>query len=345
MGEKIGVDTREKISPGQVLLLSEPIFRVPEEYKQHGGKFIVPLGTEYWVDWVCLNQQDKEEVLADEYVSIATSLKELGIDFRIIVAHRAEMDDKVLFALLAGLRVRGLGLNASISSTCFPRDMMVNFGTETYVNPEANFTFPDGSSVSSPLGDGGRVLQSGKKVLLPFMDKKLVDEQIYDNHIGRLRSLGFEVGQLPMPWAVTVTPGEEIVNCFTTDHLDRAASLIQGKDGKAYLLVDSNYANPDLPLKEQYWPMIESTCKELDITPVIVPRMPSSIPYALNLQQFADITVLMTSGDEMLKYVVEDIVGKDKVKVTSRPIIYYPLYRRGGIRCMMVCAPERIVAK
>ena len=39
---------------------------------------------------------------------------------------------------------------------------------------------------------------------------------------------------------------------------------------------------------------------KLDVTPVVIDRKPESIPYALNLEQFADGTVLLTEETVIL---------------------------------------------
>ena len=66
----------------------------------------------------------------------------------------------------------------------------------------------------------------------------------------------------------------------------------------------------------------KEACQKLDVTPVVIDRKPESIPYALNLEQFADGTVLLTGGDSNLTESIRQIVGTDKVYVTSRPVIF-----------------------
>lgn len=169
-------ENREKVLPGQTLLLAEPIFKHPEKDESAMYKFKVPLGQEGWVENLAaanLGEAAIVENLANEYLAIAAALKDIGVPFRIIVAHRKQMNEAV--------------------------------------------------------------------------------------------------------------------------------------------------------------------------TPVVLERGAGSIPYAINLEQFADGTVLCTGDDYGLKVSLGEIVGPDKVSVTSKPIIFYPIFRNGGIRCMLLFAPQKLV--
>ncbi len=334
----------EKIPPGQALLLAEPIFKADNQYPE-AGSFRVPLGAQSWVERVVSDKRPPEEVLAEEYLAIARGLKDLGVDFRIIIAHREMIDQAGFVAIATSLGVRGLGLDPSISSTTFPRDMMVDFAGKIYINPEANFELKWGGGTRSPLGEGGRVLKLNKKVLVPSSISFLARDPRYKQHITQLSKAGFTFGFLPWPLAVDIDPGQETHEIDVSDHLDRAAAFIRGKDGRDYLLLDSNYANGESPSSGPYLPRIEDACTRLDIVPAIVDRTEESIPYALNLEQFADGSVLMTGGDDGLRGIVERIVGVDKVQTTKTPIVFYPILRNGGIRCMMLLAPGKIVGQ
>jgi hypothetical protein len=87
---------------------------------------------------------------------------------------------------------------------------------------------------------------------------------------------------------------------------------------------------------------IGTVCQEMGIgmLPVKI-----SVPFALNLIQLFDGRVLMTGGDKEVFETVEKIVGKGKVIQTSIPIRYFPLYGRGGIRCLVTHVPAALIEK
>ncbi len=340
-------ENRDKILPNQTLLLAEPIFKSPGMDESRKTKFTVPLGVETWVEQLSLNpftNQQITEVLANEYLSIASALREMNVLFRIIIAHRKDIDERSTLAMLQHFGARGIALDESISETCFPRDMLVDFDGKTYINPKANFNFPDNSGIVSPLGEGGRVLKLGKKVFVPDPRGFVQTRPKYTEDL-RTLSDHFQFGFLPHPLAAEVDKEGRITKVFPNDHIDRVAAFITGKDNKDYLLLDSHYIAEFQAPYGNHWTGIKEACQKLDVTPVVIDRKPASIPYALNLEQFADGTVLLTGGDSSLTESVRQIVGVDKVYVTSRPVIFYPLYRNGGIRCMLLPAPQKIVGK
>ena len=281
------------------------------------------------------------EGLMEEYVAIAYSLKTLNIPFRIIISHREDIDERLAITILKAFNVRGLSLSDSISSSCFPRDLFVDYDDDIYINPDANLYFPDGSGIISPLGVGGRVLELEKKLFIanPRGYTK-AKERDYEG-INRL-SRRFQIALLPFHLMVEIDKRLNTKTVFPSDHLDRVAAFIRGKDGRDYLLLDSYYAETVLPY-ETYWTEIKEACYKLDVTPIIIKQDIRSIPYSLNLEQFANGKILLTGGDDNLTKLLGQIVGDENVNVTEIPIINYPLYRFGGIRCMLLHAPKKII--
>lgn len=339
------VDRKETIQQGHALLLAEPVFKNPDEDESKLAKFTVPLGVEPWVEHLShtpLTSQQITEALGNEYLSIASGLKEIGAPFRIIIAHRKDIDQRVALAILQQFKVRGLALDESISETCFPRDMLVDFDGDVRINPRANFEFPDHSGVLSPLGEGGRVLKLDRKIFVPDSRGFVQTRKQFEKDIQTL-SDRFQFGFLPFPLAVEVDnrTGKRII--FPNDHLDRVAVFIKGKDNEDYLLLDKHYVTESQAPYGDHWACIKEACQQLDVTPVVIDRKPGSIPCALNLEQFNEGSVLLTGGDNDLAEIVHQLVGADKVHVTYYPIVLYPLYRKGGIRCMLLHAPDKIV--
>lgn len=340
MSEIPSPEAHEKIPKGQTVLLGEPVF---SGFEMWSGGYMVPVGAESWVRKVDEDQRPHDNVLRDEYAAIAHCLHEMGIDFRMIIAHKEFIDLPTLLGLNKYLGVRGLGMHPAIGSTTFPRDMMVTFGAKTYLSPDGNFELLNEDGVVSELGEGGRVLKTGNKVLVPKA-QSFLDLDDYREDITKLSGEGFQFGLLPWPLFSDQDPFSDKSPKFTNDHLDRAAALIHGKGGD-YLLLDSNYARARTIEGGEYFPQIRATCESLAITPVVVDRTENSIPYALNMEQFADGSVIMTGGDDPLAEIVGAIVGDDKVHTTEVPITHFPLLRKGGIRCLMLTTSDKILAQ
>jgi hypothetical protein len=341
MNERMSPDVGEKLGAGQTMLLAEPIFKVPDQWP---GGYAVPVGAESWVSRVENEPRPVDEMLKEEYTAIASGLKKMGVDFRIIVAHKNAVDGEYFANLARSLGLRGLGLDPAINSTTFPRDMMVTFNGVPHINPEANFKPTYTKGIMSPLGEGGRVLKVRGKVFVPTPQYQL-DNPKYTRQIRTLERQGFRVGTLPWPPAIDADPQKDIQTVSATSHLDRGAAFIRGKDGGDYLLLDSNYAGASSPMDGEYQLQIEEACERLDVSPIVVERNAESIPYALNFEQFEDGSVFMTGGDPELEATVRGIVGDDKVETTEVPIIQYPIRRKGGIRCMTLVTSNKIVMR
>ncbi|HVZ58332.1 MAG TPA: hypothetical protein VG935_01080, partial [Patescibacteria group bacterium] len=96
-------DKHEKIPPGQTLLFAEPIFAVPDQWQ---GGYQIPLGSEEWIAKVVKDPRPINDVLLDEYAAIALSLKRIGADFRMIVAHKKDIDQNAIALLMTMLQIR-----------------------------------------------------------------------------------------------------------------------------------------------------------------------------------------------------------------------------------------------
>lgn len=343
----VHVENHEKIPTGSTLLLAEPVFRTPPGPERTGGSiYMVPKGMEHWAmvfGQMDLSDVQEAEILTREYVSIVRALKQNGVSFRIIVAHRDAVDKEILLRLMLSFNIRGLGLHPSISSTCFPRDMMVDFDGMIFVNPEANFNFPNNSGIESPLGDGGAVISSSNKLFVadPAGYPPRAKMQL-ERDLARVRGR-FQIGFLPHPIGVKINTETGEREEFTSHHPDRVSGKLKGRDGKDYLLVDSTYADQYRYPWGSYYHVIRNTCGQLQTKLVVVERDLRDTPYSLNFEQFEDGSVVMTSGHRKLERIVRDIIGDNTVVVTETPIILYPVRRKGGIRCMTLFAPKKIV--
>jgi hypothetical protein len=340
-------ESREKILPNQTLLLAEPIFKSPDKDESKKSTFEVPLGTEALISQIPFDTLTDEKLIGSfvsEYMTIVDGLRKMNAPFRIIVSHGDDADLKINRLIRESYGIRGLTLSPLILETCFPRDMMVDFNGKVFVNPKANFQFPDNSGIISPLGEGGRILMVGEKV---FASDPRGFTKTKSKYMADLRSvpMRYKLGFLPHPQGVEVDRQSKIIEIFPNDHLDRVAAFIKGEDSKDYLLLDKNYVDERQAPYGEHWPNIKNACQKLDVIPVVVDRNSNSIPYALNLEQFEDGTVLFTGGDKELAEIIKRIVGVNNVYTTEKPIFFYPIFRKGGIRCMLLHAPQRIVGQ
>ncbi|TSC90167.1 MAG: hypothetical protein G01um10145_271 [Microgenomates group bacterium Gr01-1014_5] len=335
-----------KIPPGETLLIAEPIFHQPQDDTfPYITTFQIPKGQEGWAFAAYesgLTEESVADKLRQEYADIASALIDHNIPFRFIRAHKEEIDEELCFKLMFRFGVSGVNLHHLISSTCFPRDMLVHLDTITFVNPDANFFLPELRSRMSYLGEGGAVLRVNSKLF--FSDPRGCDLKKHKKHSEHIKQLParFNVGLLPFPCGVEINMLTGYSEEFLNHHVDRTAAFIKGRDGKDYLLVEPVYISENQQPWGSYAKFIQDQCTKLGVELVVIERAPDDTPYSLNLVQFYDGTVMMTAGHESLEKIIRQIVGDNRVITTQRPLVYYPVIRRGGWRCMSVFAPEGI---
>jgi hypothetical protein len=129
---------------------------------------------------------------------------------------------------------------------------------------------------------------------------------------------------------------------FPSNHLDRAMAFIKGEDNRDYLLVDESYYAENKPPWGAYAEDVQKACAELDVNLVVIDSQPEDVLYALNLVQFEDRSIFMSKGAPSLERIVREIVGENRVFTTTHPVIYFPMLRKGGIRCLTLNAPKRM---
>lgn len=84
---------------------------------------------------------------------------------------------------------------------------------------------------------------------------------------------------------------------------------------------------------------MEEACKRMDVRFVVIDKNQDDAPYGLNLQQFSDGSIFMTSGHASLQKLLGEIVGEDRVFITGGPILAHSVLRSGGIRCLLLVLP------
>jgi len=333
-------------------LVGEPLFK-PEESRQ---EFVTPFGQTDLCQRVLSETQNPQTVLnhlREEYLAIVGSLKVMGIDFRIVYSHPKEVDKTLIMACIEhfGCKLAGFDNKYSLQAIIYPRDFATVLPGVVLVNSAAVGIKvshkEDYRIMRSPYGLGGRALVCGKIMLISeritLEDGRLLSPQ----GLEEIRRMGIRIGLLPLPACTTISMDSGVSNINNrfscNDHLDRVACLIQGKDGALHLVVDPQIHSVNwkgLCSPKETLERIRSACEPLGII-VHCPKK-LEVPYSLNLVQFPDGRVLMTSGDEAVAEVIIEVVGKDKAFGTPIPIRFLPVWAYAGIRCLTNGLPKTL---
>jgi hypothetical protein len=329
-------------------LVGEPLFK-PEEPRE---KFDAPFSQVELCHRVLMEVQNPQTILRhlrEEYLAIVGSLKAMGIDFRIVYSHPTEVDKGLLTLCIQrlGCRLTGFDSKYRHSAVIYPRDFATVLPGLVLVNSRAVRIMinkrEDYRIVASPYGEGGRVLVCGNTMLigerLLLEDGRLLEPA----GLEEIKQMGIRIGLLPLPACTTVSINGISTKFSFNDHLDRVACLLQGKDGGLHLVVDPQIHSVNwkgLCSPKETLERIESTCKPLGIM-VHCPKK-LEVPYSINLVQFPDGRVLMTSGDEAVAEVVMEIIGEEKAFGTPIPIRFLPVWAYAGIRCFTNGLPKTL---
>lgn len=335
-------EIKERINPNYIFIVGEPITKRPSS----PDLLTVPYGDMRWAQTIArknLSSEQEAQVVGQEYWDIVQTLKRNNVPFKFIVAHQDLVDKTLVLGISEILGVKGIGMFEQIPAefSCFPRDMFFDLKGTILINPRANLEPMDNSLVTSMIGEGGGILQQGNKLLLPSPEGYEKRRKDYENDIAKLPEEN-RIGFLPWPVGVMIDLDGIPKEGFLSNHLDRVASFIKGKNGQDYLLVDPYYYKENQPPWGSYARVIEAVCKEMDIYLIVIDKKPDDVPYALNLVQFEDDSIFMSSGHLSLQQTIEQIVGKDNVFTTHEPIVYFPVLRNAGIRCLTANAPKRM---
>ncbi len=201
----------------------------------------------------------------------------------------------------------------------WPRNAFNLIGGEIYAKEGALVEEIPGIRIS-PLGDNGSVLHRKNAVL--------VTQDIWRNHkneIEELKEKGFSVGSLPL-----VNPSKQKYKNFPEEHLDCHACLIEGDDSKLYLVVADSYSRQGKGTRKKIRLAAETV--EAEMVEIDDRNLP---PFALNLIQFEDNSILMTDSEAKdLEYTLVGLVDRNRVYTTDIPIELIPRLTGGGIYCL-----------
>ena len=337
-------------------LVGEPVF-------QHMNRdvLIAPAGEADLCVEVLQETSDSDEIMARsrrEYLSIIESLEAMGIPFHIVYAHPDLIDRPTVAACAAaGRKFARFGEKFFPPAVAFPRDFSTVLGNLVLFHEQAKVLVGKAEGwtlLSSPFGEGGRVLSSGTTMIVceRLCDKDGGESRaVTAEHLDPIAKHGITVAPAFAPVLQRVRTSGATGEWAIGDHIDRAGALISDANGSLHLILGPNVTTARMIDEEQLvWEPVgpEGTKEKLDrelrglgISVHLAPSL--QIPYALNLLQIDDGRVLMTGGDSGLFEFIETLVGKGNVVATDIPIRYMPAWRYGGIRCLVSEEPVPIM--
>lgn len=214
-----------------------------------------------------------------------------------------------------------LSLNPSYYA--FPKNAHITIRDITYVNPDA-WNVSDPRVIKTELGNAGVVHVRKDLVLASDCDTLDIDEDL-----GRLRLSGFRTAKIPF-----VFPDCQKYD-FANDDIDCHSILIEDKTGQLELIVAESYYSQGIITDFK----LQSVARNLRLRFTIIDDdyLP---PLSFNLNQFDDLSVVMTSGASILEEHIVSLVGRDKVITTEIPIREIPLQGAAGVSCIANITPE-----
>jgi len=338
-------------------VFASPIFMCYNVLGQHFGCLY---GQEdlYRSIWNCT--QDEIEVkthLGEEYFAIAQTLSQMGKTIPILysdILAESPVLKAIEYMKRFGFSRADLSslYDVDIRTFSYPRDIVTMLPNgHTYIDSEmSGFALQtdvmsmQGEVSVSPIGQGGRILCWDEYVLMGQMfclndgfcpvrsnsfllteDTKKIEVPntvIFEDYgFGGLRGIGVD------------------------DHMDRSTNRLIDKKGKCHLITDScvfsgyqfPFVSPRFTPKETI-AEYQRICDQNEV--IFHPAPPTIVPMAIGFHQFQDGTVIMTSGDDELSWLVADIIGSENLFLTPIPIIHTPVWCKAGIRCLIGELPE-----
>lgn len=338
-------------------LIGEPIFGV-----KWRSEFYAPIGQAFSCLKV-LEESTTMDVVAQrmkqEYLAIVWAMHSMGLDFRLACRDIGKIDQRFVSTLHQAIGCKLAGFPGHSGTTVqYPRDFCTVFHDEKLllVNPEGIDILRNSRNgwkiEKSIYGEGGRILPAKKTALVGDYlrsDAEHPPRKVSQSELEILHSAGISTATLPLLVSVNFGFGGVSDRISINDHLDRIGSLIWDQDGNLHLIIDPDLWTVDR-LDEIRWlarepeesiALIREVCRIMNIALHIPTAL--AVPYSINLQQFGDGRVLMTSGEPELQEIVSGIVGRDNVVATEVPIRFFPVWSYAGIRCLVSDAPEIIM--
>lgn len=330
-------------------LLGMPVFEIIP-YKGKSPVF-VPVGQRELASEVLRNTLSKvamARTLKSEYQSIVKALLDMKINFQIL---NLKDGDKEIRHWLSERRCRGANFPLERPSPwlLFPRDMFVYFEPLRMILIHSRLfklqkdRSPICDIIHTELAEGGRVIFSGDHLVTGCHPEGLKKK---NKIFSRLQEKGMKMTILPYPIFTCLSREDNgrSLSLYYEFHMDRSASLLKGRDGEYYLVLDPGYQTGSLidPLPVQK--SIDLVRKECERNSVHV-RVPKSlsVPYATSAVQFDNGKVLATGGDRETLNTFADIVGSENLYVADVPISAYPVFAAAGLHCLITENPGPLI--
>lgn len=329
-------------------LVGPPLFELSRETGPLNSVAPAQIGLARPVRAGVSSDRDLHRLLRWEYHAILDALLDAGTPFRILNLSRAKS------AVAKSLRKKGypsldLPVEHLGSFSTYPRDLFLyaEAARLLLVHPACfrmrtrerrGFTM-----LPSAWAEGGRMVFQGDRAVLgkhPEMNRLPAPSAL-----NRMRAGGMGIAAIPAAIFVTLGPRGAVQSSHYEPHIDRYASLVRDKRGAHVLLLDPGYRSG--PLLDP-WDVSRSldAARRACARHAIEVRMPPKlgVPYGISLVAVANERYLMSSGDPDTTDWVASIVGRERLFVTSRPIMHYPVFASAGIHCLVTESPEALVA-
>lgn len=277
--------------------------------------------------WPWLTEHEFNEASLREYFAIYNVLKNVVSTENLVVIRNDDAEVNVQH-MRTWPRPEAVNISSILDPRHYyrnwPRDALTLVGDEVLLRRRAW----RGDS-GWLLGEGGAVLSRNRTLLVA---KGLFTEGGCDevNYLSRKR--GMQIASLPDVKSFAKTS-------YIKYHIDGHSSLIENRDHNLVLFVARSYFLQDRGRDRS---QIEMATKNLGIGLEVVndKNLP---PLAFNLVQLDDGAVVMTGGADELESAISQVVGREKVFATDRPIELIPTYGGGGIRCMTNIFPQYLI--
>lgn len=330
-------------------LVGTPAFRLPF---RAGVTYCLPVGQYHLARPVlkaALNRGTTAAHLAAEYRAMIQALIELGVSFRILNLDAADPTIRA-WLVQQGCGAISFPVQGTPHWTVYPRDMFVCLEAigALLVHSELFQLRPRfggrAAVTHTTWAEGGKVLFSGRRMLVSRHPEKSHPRET--NVIAGLRERGMKVGVIPYPLFCDLSDKGEAIRLSYNTHLDRIASLLTDEAGGCHLVIDPGYRTGLLtdPLSaHKSIDLVRRACEKTEVQ-VHTPQS-LSVPYATSAVQFHDGRVLTTSGDPEVLGAFAQVVGPKKLKTTSAPVVFFPVFACAGLHCLIAENPDVLLSR
>jgi len=314
---------------------------------------IIPIGQHHLAIKILKEIPTKKVMLKrmiSEYRAVVNALLRMGIDFKIM--NLMDGEKKVRRWLLKkGCEGVEFPIEKPTQWHVFPRDMFVYLKEiRTILVHSRLFKFrKDRSSVCeiihTELAEGGKILFSGNH-LITCCHPEAIHRREGNKVLNELKEKGMKITLIPN--AIFFVLSREMkgkpISTYYESHTDRSASLLRGRDGKYYLILDPYYRTGPLtaPLTVQKSiDLVRKICEKNDIE-VLVPTS-LSVPYGTSTVQFQNDKIILTGGEKDILSTLTGIVGRRDLYVTEIPLSAYPVFSGAGLHCLIAERPIPLI--